>query len=196
MKGSLPVTDNKVTQFSLLFPLAVNVPHLNVIQSLDLSQAGILTLSDSGFRDYDSLKFLDITQSEISSLKSSWFTKKTIEVLNVSDNVLTALKKEDMKFFNRLRVFNASSNEIKTLEANTFLDSKKLEVISLSNNQLTSVVIDNLENLKHLYLRENAIATVSHLISTRNGKDELNLSVQGLVGFLHKTSSTGDVQSC
>lgn len=140
----------------------MNVPHLDVIQSLDLSNAGSLILSDAGFRDFDSLKFLDISQTEISSIKSSWFTKKTIEVLNVSGNVIKALKKEEMKFFSRLRVFNASSNEIKTLEANSFLDLKKLEVISLSHNQLTNVVFDNLENLKQLYLRVNLIVTVSY----------------------------------
>jgi Leucine-rich repeat (LRR) protein len=140
---------------------AVNVPHLKVIQSLDLARAGQLILTDTGFRDYDSLKVLDISLSYIEEFKPSWFSKKTIEVLNLSENFIKALKKDDMKYFSRLRIFNASFNEIKTIEANTFLETKKLEIVSLSHNQLTSVVFDNLENLKNLYLRGNQIATVS-----------------------------------
>lgn len=140
--------------------IAVNVP-LSMIQSLDLSRVGKLTLSETGFRDYDSLKNLDMSSTGITALKSGWFSRKTIEVLNVSENLIKSLKKEDTKFFSRLRVFNASFNEIKTLEANTFLESKKLEVISLSNNNLVNLAFENLENLKFLYLRGNLIVTVS-----------------------------------
>lgn len=120
-------------------------------------------LSDAGFRDYDSLKNLDISSAGITALKSSWFTKKTIEVLTVSENLIKVLKKEEMKFFTRLKVFNASFNEIKTVEPNTFLDSKKLEVISLSNNQIAVITIENMENLKQLYLVGNSIVTVSKI---------------------------------
>lgn len=169
----------------------MNVPHLDVIQSLDFSNAGSLTISESGFRDFDSLKFLDMSQTEISSIKSSWFTKKTIEVLNVSGNLIKALKKEEMKFFSRLRIFNASSNEIKTLEANSFVDLKKLEVISLSHNQLTNVLFDNLENLKQLFLRVNLIVTVSYLIAQcliATSSDVFYL-FEGLGGFISKDAS-------
>lgn len=141
--------------------IAVNVPYLNVIQHLDLSRVGKLALSDTGFRDYDSLKSLHICNTEIAVLKSSWFSRKTLEVLNISENLLKALKKEDMKFFAQLKSFNASFNEIKTLEPNTFLESKKLETISLNNNQLVNVAFENLDNLKHLYIKDNMIVTVS-----------------------------------
>lgn len=143
----------------------MNVPYLNVIQTLDLSRVGKLTLTDAGFRDYESLKSLDICKTETTALKSSWFSRKNIEVLNVSENLIKGLKKDDMKFFSRLRIFNASFNEIKTLEANTFLESKKLEVISLSNNELINVAFDNLENLKQLFLRDNSIVTVSFTVT-------------------------------
>lgn len=138
----------------------MNVRHLDAIQTLDLARAGKLVLTDSGFRSYDVLKNLDISQSYLEELKPSWFSKRTIEVLNLSENFVKALKKDDLKFFPRLRVFNASFNEIKTIEQNSFVDSKKLEVVSLSNNQLTNIIVDNLENLKNLYLRGNQIATV------------------------------------
>jgi Leucine-rich repeat (LRR) protein len=142
------------------FSFSVNVPSLNAIHSLDLSSVGKLTLSDFGFRNYDSLRNLDISKTQTTEIKSSWFTKKSIEVLNASENVIKALKKDDMKNFSKLRVFNASFNEIKTIEANAFLDSKKLEVIALNNNQIVYHFFENLDSLKHLNLRENAIVTV------------------------------------
>lgn len=118
-------------------------------------------MSDAGFRDYDSLVNLIISNTQLSSLKSSWFAKKTLEVLDISENIIQALKKDDTKNFNRLRVFNASFNEIKTLEPNTFLEMKKLEIVSLSHNSLSTVHIANLENLKQLYIRQNSITIVS-----------------------------------
>lgn len=141
--------------------ISVNVPHLNGIIKLDLSRVGKLTLTETGFRDYDSLKFLDISRSEITALKSSWFSKRTLESLDVSGNLLKAIKKEDTKFFDRLIFFNASSNEIKTLEDNTFLDSKRIEIVSLSSNELTIVQFINLMNIKQLYIRQNALKHVS-----------------------------------
>lgn len=117
-------------------------------------------MSDAGFRDFDSLKKLDIAQTGLTGLKSSWFTKKTIEELNVSENFIKALKKEETKFFSRLRIFNASFNEIKTVEPNTFLESKKVEVISLSHNQIVNALFENLPSLTHLYMKGNSIVTV------------------------------------
>jgi Leucine-rich repeat (LRR) protein len=125
-----------------------------------LSRVGKLTLSDEGFRDYDSLKNLDISNTELIALKSSWFTRKTIEVLNVSGNLLKALKRVDTKFFTQLKVFNASFNEIKVLEPGTFLEAKKVEIISLSHNQLVNPTFENLDNLKQLYLKGNSFNVV------------------------------------
>lgn len=129
-----------------------------------MSRVGTLTLSDDGFREYDSLKRLDLSQTGVATLKPSWFSRKTIEIINLSDNKIKALKKDDMKFFLNLKVFNASFNEIKTVEANTFLDLKRLEVLSLSHNQLVNAGFVSLENLKQLHLRGNAMVTVSAII--------------------------------
>lgn len=161
------LTDNDSFLFRIISPkslacffVAVNVPYLSTIQTLDLSRVGKLTLSDSGFRDYDSLKNLDISNTQTSVLKSSWFSRKTVEVLNVSENLIKALKKDDTKFFTQLRVFNASFNEIETLETRTFLEAKKLEVLSLSHNQLTNPTFENLDNLKQLFLKGNSFPMV------------------------------------
>lgn len=132
-----------------------------------MSRVGKLTLSDAGFRDYDSLKNLDISNTQTTAIKSSWFARKTIELLNVSENLIKSLKKDDTKFFTQLRVFNASFNEISALEAGTFLEAKKLEVISLSHNQLVNPIFDNLDNLKQLYLKGNSFVVVNFKILFR-----------------------------
>jgi Leucine-rich repeat (LRR) protein len=178
---------------SRVLVVAVNVPYLNAVQTLDLSRVGKLTLSDAGFRDYDSLKNLDISNTETSSVKSSWFSRKTLEVLNVSENYIKALKKEDTKFFNQLRVFNASFNEIKSLEPNTFLEAKKLETISLSHNQLVNPTFENLDNLKQLYLKGNSFVVVKFLQNTSDSSSQNSLKISctsGSPGFVPQTAST------
>jgi Leucine-rich repeat (LRR) protein len=104
---------------------------------------------------------LDISNVGLAGqLKSSWFARRSIEGLDVSRNALIDLRKEQFKFFPKLRYLNASFNEIKLLEPGTFLESKKIEVISLSNNHLVSVNFDNLPSLQGLYLRSNNIINV------------------------------------
>lgn len=145
-----------------MFLFVVNVPYLDGISTLDLSGVGKLQLDDSGFTNaYDSLRNLDISNVGLmGQLKSSWFSRKNIEALDVSKNLLNDLRKEHMKNFPKLRYFNASFNEIKFLEVNTFLESKKLEIISLSNNNLPTVHFDNLPNLIALYLRSNSLVNM------------------------------------
>lgn len=145
-----------------MFLFVVNVPHLGSISTLDLSGVGKLVLDESGFSNsYDSLRNLDISNVGLTNqIKSSWFSRKSIEALDVSKNLLNDLRKEHMKNFPKLRYFNASFNEIKYLEPNTFLECKKLEIISLSHNNLVTVLFDNLPNLLALYLRSNSLANM------------------------------------
>ena len=143
-----------------------------------------MTLSDLGFRDYESLKNLDISGTEMFAFKSSWFTRKSIEVLNASGNLLKALRKDDTKFFTQLRIFNASFNEIKMLETGTFLEAKKLEIISLSHNQLTNPTFENLDNLKQLYLKGNSITMVNWINLIENKfSDWLTIQVRPISYF-------------
>lgn len=139
----------------------VNVPYLNLIQSLDLSRAGTLNINDNGFNSYDSLRNLDISNTGLKSIKYTWFSKKNVEILNISGNKMTELKREHMKFFPKLKTINGSYNDLTHLEANTFLDCKKVETITLNNNHINSVHFDSLDNLKYLNLRSNWMSVVS-----------------------------------
>lgn len=171
------------------------MPHINVIQSLDLSRTGSLTLSDAGFRDFDSVKILDVSQTGLTGLKSSWFSKKSIEELNVSENYIKALKKEETKFFARLRVFNASFNEIQTIEPNTFLESKKIEVISLSYNQIKNVAFENLQSLKHLYMKGNSIVTVRRDNYRRFSLINIRY-LTGICSILSQATTSRNIEPC
>ncbi|XP_070510072.1 leucine-rich repeat-containing protein 15-like [Chironomus tepperi] len=139
---------------------AVNVPYLHLIQSLDLCRAGTLNFSDNGFTSYDSLRELDISNTGIKTFKNSWFTKKNIESLDISRNKMTELRRDNMKYFPKLKFFNASNNDLVFLEAHTFLDSKKIETIALTNNHIQSVHFENLDQLRTLNLKGNALNNI------------------------------------
>lgn len=169
----------------------VNVPHLNVIQSLDLSQVGTLVLDNTGFtNNYDNLKNIDISNTNLKEMKSSWFSRRNIEALDISKNSLTFLKREQMKFFPFLKYFNASFNEIKTLEARTFLESKKLEVISLSHNSLVTAHFDNLPNLRALYVKSNNLNTMAGLFTKMPKLEILNLADNNIGGMSDRNLQT------
>lgn len=145
--------------FFYYFPDSV-VPNLSAIRVLNLSRAGKLNISDVGFKDYENLKVLNVSNTKIETLKSSWFSRKTIEVLNVSKNNIKALKKDDFKYFTKLNSLNLSYNAIDTIELYAFMDLKNLETLSLSNNLLNIVYFSYIQNLKYLYLRDNSITIV------------------------------------
>jgi Leucine-rich repeat (LRR) protein len=138
---------------------------------------GKLILDDVGFTNYyDSLRNIDISSTGLTDMKSSWFSRRNIEALDISKNSLSALKKDHMKFFPFLKYFNASFNEIKTLEMGTFLECKKLEVLSLSHNLLASAQFDNIPNLRALYAKSNNINNMAGTYSNMPKLEILNLA--------------------
>lgn len=153
--------------------IQVNVPYLHLIQSLDLSRAGTLNFNDNGFNSYDSLRNLDVSNTGIKAFKNSWFSKKSIEVLDISRNKMTELRRDHLKYFPKLKFFNASNNDLVFLEAHTFLDSKKIEVVALANNHIQSVHFENLNHLRTLNLKGNALNNVSSNVMVMCGVPEV-----------------------
>lgn len=169
------------------------MPYLDRINTLDLSCVGKLILDDNGFSNYNLLKNLDISNVGLSGqLKASWFSRRTIEALDVSQNALNDLRKDNMKFFPNLRYFNASFNEIKFLEPGTFQESKKLEIISMSNNQLPAVNFNGLPSLKVLFLRSNFITNLHNSFVNLPKLEILNLADNNIVGIAERNFQTLD----
>lgn len=177
--------------FLFLFIFVVNVPNLNVIQTLDLSKVGKLVLDDIGFSNYyDNLKNIDMSNTGVTEMKSSWFSRRNIEALDISKNSLNNLKKEQMKFFTFLKYFNASFNDIKNLEGGTFLDCKKLEILSLSHNSLVLPHFDNLPNLRALYVKSNNIQSMAGYYTNMPKLEILNLADNNIGGMSDRNLQT------
>lgn len=155
-----------------------------MIVTLDLSKVGKLVLDDVGFSNfYDNLKNIDMSGTGVTEMKSSWFSRRNVEALEISKNSIVNLKKEHMKFFPNLKYFNASFNEIKTLEAGTFLDCKKLEVLSLSHNALPTAHFDNLPSLRALYVKSNNLISMAGLYTNMPKLEILNLADNNIGGM-------------
>ncbi|KAL7050479.1 hypothetical protein ACKWTF_004095 [Chironomus riparius] len=73
---------------------------------------------------------------------------------------MTELRRDNLKYLPKLKFFNASNNDLVFVEAHTFMDSKKIEVVALTNNHIQSVHFENLDHLKTLNLKGNALNNI------------------------------------
>ena len=148
-------------------------------------------MDDDGFTDdFDSLRNIDISNTELSEINPDWFSHRNIEALDISKNSLKQLKKVHTKYFPNLRYFNASFNEIKALDIGAFYECKKLEVISLSHNFLTAAYFDNLPNLRALYIKSNNLNSMAGTFHTMPQLEVLNLADNNIASMSDRNLQT------
>lgn len=141
--------------------LDYNTPYVGSIKYLELSRAGKLNIGETGFREFDSLNTLNISNARLERLQFNWFQRKSIVTLVASKNKIVSIKKEDMRVLTKVKSLNLSSNAIELIEANAFSDMKQLENLRLYDNQIKEVIFGPIDNLKYLNLRDNYLKIVS-----------------------------------
>lgn len=141
-----------------------NNEYLPIIEDLDLSRAGRISISDHGFRAYDALTRLNMSNTKLESLKYNWFDHANrIESLDISHNKLSMLNRENLRTLTKLLVANFSYNDIEEVQAYAFDDVSKLQELRLNYNQLARIVsFGQLDALQLLDLSDNSIDIVSN----------------------------------
>ena len=126
----------------------------NTIQALDLSNQGLVELSEKTW-NFTNLKVLDISNNRLINLPSGIEKLTNLTVLNISFNQLTNLPPGVVKFSD-LSVLDLSANYFTSVpsEVWNFINLTKLD---LGHNNITSLPsnIGNLKNLAYLDLSSN-----------------------------------------
>lgn len=136
--------------------------YLQNIEDLRLSRAGMLRLSDRGFRDYDSLVRLNISQTGLREIKAGWFSRSNnLQFLDMSHNELTILNRDHLRTLQKLLVANFSYNDIEEVQAHSFQDLLMLQELYLNFNQIGRISsLGQLSHLQVLDMSDNSIDIV------------------------------------
>lgn len=156
-------------------------PHLSYIEILETT---FNEIDDDAFEDIINLDMLNLVSLNLTSLPSSikqlknlkWvnltgnklslFPKdslpSSLEDVNVQNNVIHHISRNDFKSFPLLTKLSLGFNGIEKLNQDTFEDLEKLAELDLEGNRLTSSSVsrahfDKLKNLKSLNLDSNHI---------------------------------------
>lgn len=156
---------------SPLFPVAISL--LISLESLKLEWT--IFENYTGIGKLVNLKYLDLSNCQLSSLPTEILTLKNLESINLSNNQFKEFPKDIFKFIN-LKALNFGYNQITEIpkEISKF---KNIEQIYLWHNQIINVPLElfNLKKLLVLRLNENKITTLPIEISNIKSFADINI---------------------
>jgi len=125
---------------------------------------------------FSSLEHLNLYWTNLSSAPSWIFQLSSLTFLDISDNRLNQLWKQQPKCFN-LKQLNISNNQLTDLPS-SIQSLTNLKELSIYNNQLTHLPseIQSLTNLKKLSISNNKLTHLPPSIQSLTNLKELNIS--------------------
>lgn len=129
-------------------------------QEIRILNSNIPSLPERSFAKFRSLKYLEITRSQLSDIRNGAFAGlPALEVLVIVENKITTVQENWIKDIPTLKVLKIWKNEIKTIESGVFKHLGRLEILDIAHNKLTNcLAIDHLKELtelKSLYITGN-----------------------------------------
>lgn len=145
-----------------------NIPHLNNIESLDLSKNDLTEIPDLHLLGFNNLERLYLQQNHLSQLPPSCFIGlNNLSILDLSFNQIVQLPATIFQGLNKLETLNLQYNHLAELPSIIFKDLSSLQRLRLNHNQLTRLpdhLFDSLNNMQELDLEDNELTSLSSLL--------------------------------
>ncbi|XP_070592846.1 toll-like receptor 13 [Erythrolamprus reginae] len=138
------------------------------------------------------LVFLDLSQNSIPSLEKNDFKNFShLQALNISQNNISKIEDGAFIHTSHLEFLNLSANQLQLLSSSMFDGLMNLTTLLLASNKIyriNSSAFANLENLKVIDLSSNKLYTLSamHAVFNMRSLRELHIKDNGLQNFSTK----------
>ncbi|XP_053679858.1 toll-like receptor Tollo [Anopheles nili] len=145
------------------------------LRHLNLTRNRLTDVSQLGFSDWGSgptapgkacntgLEVLDLSHNDLLALPDNGLSSlRSLSVLMLQDNLLTALADRSFVGLGSLKVLNMSSNKLVALPPETFQSTRELRQIYLQNNSLSVLapgMLEGLDRLEILDLSHNELTS-------------------------------------
>ncbi|XP_054708254.1 toll-like receptor Tollo [Uloborus diversus] len=164
---SIRTMNDEWGEFSLsIHPESFN--ELHQLETLDLGHNKLQKFTDRTFCHLSSLKTLNLTQNELTSVishvdgvsKVYEFCVNDLSELDLSHNKIMQVEANDLKYFKSLRLLRLAHNYIASLDCNILKDFSKLQVIDMSYNHLSTLpamLFEDSPDIREMNLQNNSI---------------------------------------
>ncbi|XP_047987884.1 leucine-rich repeat and immunoglobulin-like domain containing-NOGO receptor-interacting protein 4 isoform X3 [Leguminivora glycinivorella] len=160
---------------------------LNRLAVLDLNGAGLFNISENAFRGLPGLRSLNLFGNRLSVVPTQQIGGLTrLEELYIGQNDFMALESHSFKGLKNLKLLDITgAAQLERVEKGAFEDNINLETVVLANNKKLSVIEEGtllgLPKLKHVTLRDNAIASISETVFVGKELRQLDITDNPIV---------------
>jgi Leucine-rich repeat (LRR) protein len=137
----------------------------NVLEDIDLTHNNIWSLPSGMLCEMSNLRRLNLSDNHLMEPSDLGIASCRIALLflDVSQNYLTSITKEDLSQMPALERLNLSFNQISSISENAFFGVEHLKVIDLSHNQISALpsgLFNKSSSLERLLLQNNSLSMI------------------------------------
>ncbi|XP_050425789.1 leucine-rich repeats and immunoglobulin-like domains protein 3 [Adelges cooleyi] len=161
---------------------------LSNLRSLHLESNSLSKVSKGWLYGLNSLVYLNISHNKIDQIKNGWEYCPELEELDMSNNKLQSIEKDNLENLRKLQKLYLDNNRISFIEEGSFNNTPLIQTLNMDRNHLAWMIEDakgpfnGLKHLKKLSLADNKILYIrKDAFYGLENLDELNLLRNNIV---------------
>ncbi|XP_038214173.1 toll-like receptor 6 [Zerene cesonia] len=159
---------------------------LHVLHELFLDNNKIKHIDENAFDNITTIEDLSLNDNVLSSIPVSIRKLRSLRSLDIGNNNITHLSRENFHGLNELFGLRLVDNKVTSLNENTFEHLPQLQVLNLASNKIKFVAQGCFRknvNLKLLRMDGNDITEIDGIFNTLNSLVWLNISANQISSF-------------